>query len=485
MMRMWRRLFGLSDNMITNIVKLEPDFFDSQKFEDFSKESYLDSFSEFSPQQIHLSLGRKHNSMCVTWVTTIEMEEPVCEFHCVSVHDEDVEKVVRTEHAEVRVIESGWEGFIYCVEMTDLEFSSKYEYRVGDLTNDIWSESYVYKVRPNGPFQMTAVTFADYDTVLDIVKEKTVIQRLAANLPEFDMVLEFGDVCYADGNPDTWDLFFNHVQPIAAVKPWMVAVGNHENEEVFGFEHYDKRFSMPGGNNFWYSFDYGYGHWIMVSTEHSLAPGSEQMEWLINDLSRANRARNMYPWIIITGHRALYGSNTRWFHKEKAQKLKKRLIPIIDKYDVDLAIFGHCHAYERTHPLKNGKIDPNGTIYLLAGVAGADLDKEWKIQPQWSAYRTAHHGYGLLHMKSDKKLRFCYTRERDGQSWDSFTIKKNRAGKKQIYYDYENRFLSNWYNIPEKPHKKAKSEQKLKDMGYDIPTEDSTQSDDLTESQDY
>jgi len=243
--------------------------------------------------------------------------------------------------------------------------------------------------------------------------------------------------------------FFNHIQPIASCKPWMVTVGNHENEPDYAFAAFENRFKMPGKNNFWYSFDYSFAHFIVVSTEHDISPGSDQHTWVVKDLERANVKRSEVPWIIMTGHRALYGSNKRWFHKFKAQRLRNALCPLIDKYHVDLCLFGHCHAYERTHPIRKGDVDPQGTIYVLAGVAGAELDRDWHPQPQWSAYRTAHHGYGLLHVKSPKKLRFCYHRERDGKMWDAFTLQKRKNGLVAVSYDYKNKFLSNWHTIPE------------------------------------
>jgi len=278
--------------------------------------------------------------------------------------------------------------------------------------------------------------------------------RLSHNLSEFDLIIQFGDLSYADGDQFIWDSFFNHIQPIASVKPWMVSVGNHEKEKNREpFETFDNRFTMPGTHKYWYSLDYGFVHYSIISSEHNIEEGSDQYTWLENDLRVANKNRLVRPWLILIGHRALYGSNKRWFHSEKCKKLRKNLVPLIDKFSVDLCLFGHCHAYERTHPLKRGQIDPSGTVYLLAGVAGATLDKEFHPQPQWSAYRTAHHGYGLLHVKNGQKLRYCYHRERDGMMWDSFTIKKKRNGKKEIYYDYENKFLSGWIRLPVKPEK--------------------------------
>uniref|UniRef100_A0A6B2L7Y6 Calcineurin-like phosphoesterase domain-containing protein n=1 Tax=Arcella intermedia TaxID=1963864 RepID=A0A6B2L7Y6_9EUKA len=313
----------------------------------------------------------------------------------------------------------------------------------------MFSQEYHFNTRQYGTFPFTMVTFADFKISEEVTKQKQVIKRLVRNLAQFDIILEFGDICYADGNQAVWDSFFNHIQPIAACKPWMVTVGNHEKEPVHEFLAFENRFKMPGSNNFWYGFNYGFAHFLVISTEHTLAPGSPQYEFIIADLEKAQANRDVVPWIILTGHRALYGSNARWFHKAKAETMRQILTPIIDKYGVDLALFGHCHAYERTHPMYAGEIDPRGTIYLLAGVAGAELDKIWEVQPQWSAYRTAHHGYGLLHVKSKKKLRYCYHRERDGKMWDAFTLIKRENNKKKVSYDYENKFLKNWITLGE------------------------------------
>ena len=65
---------------------------------------------------------------------------------------------------------------------------------------------------------------------------------------------------------------------------------------------------MPDNGNgiFWYSFDYGSVHTIMLSSEHDLSPGSEQYEWLENNLLSVDR--NETPWLIVEAHRPMYNS---------------------------------------------------------------------------------------------------------------------------------------------------------------------------------
>jgi len=104
-----------------------------------------------------------------------------------------------------------------------------------------------------------------------------------------------------------------------------------------------------GRYHFWYSFDYGFAHIVVISTEHPIDPGTPQYEWLTRALERANKRREETPWIIVTGHRGLYGSNQRWFSKPRASRLRTVICPLLDQFHVDLALFGHVHAYERSY----------------------------------------------------------------------------------------------------------------------------------------
>lgn len=58
-----------------------------------------------------------------------------------------------------------------------------------------------------------------------------------------------------------------------------------------------------GKSMFWYSFDTGGIHVIQMSTEHDWRKGSEQYEWLKQDLASVNRT--ITPWVILTAHRMM------------------------------------------------------------------------------------------------------------------------------------------------------------------------------------
>jgi hypothetical protein len=60
---------------------------------------------------------------------------------------------------------------------------------------------------------------------------------------------------------------------------------------------------------FWYSFEHGPIHFVVVSTEHSLEPGSRQRAWLEAHLRREGGAeaidRCRTPWVALAAHRPM------------------------------------------------------------------------------------------------------------------------------------------------------------------------------------
>ena len=57
--------------------------------------------------------------------------------------------------------------------------------------------------------------------------------------------------------------------------------------------------SMPANGNslYWYSYDLGNTHVVMISTEHNCSLGSPQYSWLEKDLELVNRAKT--PWLVV------------------------------------------------------------------------------------------------------------------------------------------------------------------------------------------
>ena len=174
----------------------------------------------------------------------------------------------------------------------------------------------------------------------------TTAERVATEVEEngVQLILHIGDISYALGYGYIWDQFFTVIEPIASHVPYMINIGNHEYDhttngendpsgaEGTGFhpiwgnygDDSSGECSVPTFNRFpyqvypsngngiyWYSFDNGPVHVIMISTEHNYTKGSEQYEWIENDLKSVNRS--ITPFIIFGGHRAMYCSEILYF----------------------------------------------------------------------------------------------------------------------------------------------------------------------------
>ena len=170
-------------------------------------------------------------------------------------------------------------------------------------------------------------------------------RKLLDNIGAF--IMHAGDLSYACGVEMKWDYWMHTIAPVSSKVPYMVAVGNHEYDYLTGSERdpsgaaepyippahsavYDddslgecgvpsaRRFQMPRNGNkvptdtpmmppnqindrltcardfehaqvFWYSFEVGLAHFVVISLEHNVTSTSPQGQWLQADLIRVDR----------------------------------------------------------------------------------------------------------------------------------------------------------------------------------------------------
>jgi acid phosphatase type 7 len=170
------------------------------------------------------------------------------------------------------------------------------------------------------------------------------------------------------------------IEPVTAQVPLMVAVGNHEYDHeagggggkdpsqvdtdsgfvpVWGDFGNDsggecgvptaKRFTMPATGNgvFWYSYDYGLVHTVVISSEHDLSAWSPQHIWLEHDLRKTDRLKT--PWVVVETHRPFYEGEKIWKENSVGVAMRLEMEDLLYDYNVDLVVAGHYHAYHRTY----------------------------------------------------------------------------------------------------------------------------------------
>ncbi|KAH0289772.1 purple acid phosphatase [Aureobasidium namibiae CBS 147.97] len=325
----------------------------------------------------------------------------------------------------------------------------------------------------------------------------TTIGALARTIDSYDFVLHPGDFAYADD----WYLtpknvldgknayaailenFFDQLAPVAGRKPYMASPGNHEAacteipyttglcpEGQKNFTDFMTRFNglMPtafpsqsrnataqasakkaqglANPPFWYSFEYGMAHIVMIDTETDFpsAPDgqggsaglgagpfgstpTQQLQFLDADLASVDRT--ITPWLIVAGHRPWYSTGDS---KNICGPCQTAFEPLFYKYGVDLGVFGHVHNSQRFNPVYNNVADsaglnnPKAPAYIIAGGAG-NIEGLSAVGANYSTNVFAYadeFSYASLKFKDANNLQIDFMRSDTGEVLDSSVLYK-------------------------------------------------------------
>ena len=233
------------------------------------------------------------------------------------------------------------------------------------------------------------------------------------------LVIGLGDYCYC-GSPHTW---WNSV--IFQLKGVMFrgAEGNHEISD--SGKNASQLLKDFGQKNWTTSFNYKNVHFVILDEEHGKLDGNT----LDKDLATA-RADPAIKWIVVAFHEPIYTSPSD--HAPDENGIKSTVLPLIDKYHVDLVLQAHNHNYQRSFPLQSDKVtgnntnsvyqSPKGTMYMLVGTGGQG---NYALRSQANYVQKQFTGtYGFLKVDiSDTTLIGSFIAN-DGTIKDTFTINK-------------------------------------------------------------
>jgi len=133
--------------------------------------------------------------------------------------------------------------------------------------------------------------------------------------------------------------------------------GGRGNHEAAG-DVFRKYFPFPYAGDFYWSFDYGPVHVVVVDQYVDYTPGSAQYAWLAADLAATTR-----PWKIVIMHQPAWTASGGIAGDDT--DVQAALHPLFLQHGVDLVLAGHNHCYARA------VID--GLQYLTIGGAGGEL----------------------------------------------------------------------------------------------------------------
>lgn len=270
---------------------------------------------------------------------------------------------------------------LHWVEITGLTPGTKYRYRCGEMnikgsmvTDVNLSPLYSFATPANGD-TMNFMVYGDSRGGYEDVA--TMASYIAKNFKDAEFHIFTGDFD-STGMQNEWDQWFAAMQPITTQWGLIPVMGNHE---LLTMNNYLGLFVLPKSTGTIdgvdlsekaFSYDIGPVH-IVVLDSNDKKTIKAQVSWLNNDLKATKK-----PWKVVALHHPAYAAGG---HKSDGD-VDTYFVPVFEANNVDFVFNGHNHYYERTWPIRDGKKDDTGVVYVTTGGFGAplyDTESAWFV----------------------------------------------------------------------------------------------------------
>ncbi|OQR90474.1 hypothetical protein THRCLA_09333 [Thraustotheca clavata] len=381
--------------------------------------------------------------------------------------------------------------YLHKAQFCNLNSSTIYTYTIGKNANKpLFQRSFI---TPPTTGDNTVPTVLGMVGDIGSKKLHATLQNIASGLGGVpaQVVIVLGDLSYANGEQEQWDLWYNQSQNVFSTIPSLTINGNHEtikgggasspkHKKKFPPENYVSYIHrannpVPAAQNkqlrTYYSIDIGLVHCVFLDdyagsrgavkqSDDWLSERNVQLKWLKTDLSGVDRKKT--PWVLVFKHNPFYST---WQAHQCQCGPQPYIFPDSDKcwngiyddaspsevgeephcanqakfedvylqYKVDMVVSGHTHAYERTAPIVKNKIDTkNGITYMITGAAGFDFDTDRVAKiPDWSVKAITNLAGGTRISATSTTLNVAWVANEDNQVYDEFALTKENTATTQ------------------------------------------------------
>ncbi|MHA1341648.1 MAG: metallophosphoesterase [Promethearchaeota archaeon] len=276
------------------------------------------------------------------------------------------------EHYPIYAPSSGaWDsgasiGYRYYVELSGLMADTQYFYTIPDFISKVYSFKTAPSTTKAFSFQVIGDTRRPNSQHRDLVELMTNTEYGDAKF-----VINVGDTC--NNELLDWNQFFDEIKYQANTRPYMVAIGNHEYGNEFGY--YFNYANTP--NKYFYSFNYSNAHFLIIDNFDGSGGwvSAEQKQFITQDLQR-NAGK--HDWIFVAFHVPIFSTGD--FNYDSIRE--SDFMPLFTQYGVDVVLTGHDHHYESfnvSRTILESKFGAygstgDGMMHFVSGGGGAPLD---------------------------------------------------------------------------------------------------------------
>lgn len=326
-----------------------------------------------NPMAVYLTWQRSPEStMTIQWITPNNITSDVVEY----------QPLGNTEWqtfigAHMPMPES-YPYFIHRAELTHLQPATTYSFRLG--TGGTVFKFCTMPANLKSPVRFIAGGDVYHDTIADV--QRMHVQAAATN-PAFALV--GGDIAYTSNRYvflyklgfvkekiDRWMHFLIAwqkcmVRADGSLIPIIPAIGNHETMGGYGqtpaeAPFFYAFFPMPGFQGYNVLDFNSYLSIIILDSHHTHPIEGAQTHWLFHTLKERQHIPHKFALYHVGGF-----PSVRPFKGKVDKRIRENWVPIFEYFGLNAAFENHDHAYKRTHPLRNGRIDPTGVVYMGDG----------------------------------------------------------------------------------------------------------------------
>ena len=267
-------------------------------------------------------------------------------------------------------------------------------------------------------WQSAAVAQINFLVVSDNGRNGDYLQKPIASLmgqmaesEDFEAVLALGDVHHYMGiesiSDPLWMTNFELVYSHPELQiPWYPILGNHEyrgnTQAVIDYSRISRRWEMEGRYYSKVFEDDGVSvRIVFIDTvplidkyrydkeDYPSAAGQsmdKQLKWLEKELSNAHE-----DWIVVVGHHPVYAFTDK--DESERSDLQKRLLPILERHNVNMYICGHIHNFQHIRP-EGSKID-----FIVNSAASLSRTKVGDVEG--TVFTSGEAGFSILRCDKD------------------------------------------------------------------------------------
>lgn len=184
------------------------------------------------------------------------------------------------------------------------------------------------------------------------------------------------------------------VSPEGHMIPMLVAIGNHEVCGRYNQTPNEARFfyTLLCSHKGYTVFDAGdYLSILLLDSNHTHPIEGDQVDFIKRTLSMRQAVSHKFAVYHVPGFPCV-----RNFNSKHCRAVRRHWVPLFEQGGVDIAFEHHDHAYKRTFPLRAGKIDPEGVVYIGDGGWGIGPRTPAKRGRRWYLQRVAKARHFIL-----------------------------------------------------------------------------------------